>query len=145
MTKRILLYSFLIGLTWYSFAQAVFSKNDKAIRGYDAVAYFTKGEAIKGSADYTSDYQGSTWLFASQEHKDLFDKDPATYAPQYGGYCAWAVSQNYTYASDPKAWKIVDNKLYLNYSLKVQKDWEADQSALIQAADKNWPALQSSN
>ena len=145
MKNKTVLIAFFISFSLYSFSQSVFTKNDKAIRGYDAVAYFTKGEAIKGSEDYSSDWNGATWYFSSLNHKELFDKDPNQYAPQYGGYCAWAVSQNYTYVSDPKAWKIVDDKLYLNYSFKVQKDWEADQSALIKVGDKNWPQLLKSN
>ena len=63
------------------------------------------------------------------------------YAPQYGGYCAWAVSQGYTAPIDPKAWKVVDGKLYLNYSKSVQKNWEKDIPGHIVSADGHWPRI----
>lgn len=65
--------------------------------------------------------------------------DPQAYAPQYGGYCAWAVSQGHTASSDPQAWRIHDGKLLLNYSKGVQKTWEQDVPGFIAAADTNWP------
>ena len=84
---------------------------------------------------------GATWYFANAGNKDLFAADPEQYAPQYGGYCAYAVSQGYTAAIDPDAWKIVDDKLYLNFSLKVQKIWEEDIPGYIAKADVNWPQI----
>ena len=72
---------------------------------------------------------------------DLFAADPEKYAPQYGGYCAWAVSQGYTASTDPEAWKIVDGKLYLNYSKSVQQTWEQDIPGNIAAGDGNWPKV----
>jgi len=113
----------------------------RAIRGYDPVAYFTEGKPTAGSSDHETEYEGATWRFASAENKAKFDADPAAYAPQYGGYCAWAVSQGYTASIDPEAWRIVDGKLYLNYNADVQKRWEADIPGFIQAADTNWPAV----
>ena len=68
----------------------------------------------------------------------MFAANPEKYAPQYGGYCAWAVSQGYTASTDPEAWKIVDGKLYLNYSKSVQLTWEQDAAGNIAAADENW-------
>jgi len=112
-----------------------------AIDGYDPVAYFTDGKPVQGSEQFTYQWNGATWRFASQEHRDLFAADPERYAPQYGGYCAKAVSENHTADIDPQAWKIVDGKLYLNYSPKVQKLWEQDIPGRIAAADKNWPGL----
>ena len=84
---------------------------------------------------------GRIRLFASAEHRERFAADPQRYAPQYGGYCAWAVSQGYTASSDPDAWKIVDKKLYLNYSKDVQKTWEQDVPGNITKADTNWPKV----
>ncbi|MEO1255160.1 MAG: YHS domain-containing (seleno)protein, partial [Bacteroidota bacterium] len=79
--------------------------------------------------------------FSSQENKDVFKAAPEKYAPQFGGYCAYAVSQGYTYQSSPEAWKIVDGKLYLNYSKSIQKRWEANQSEFIKNAESNWPKI----
>jgi YHS domain-containing protein len=112
-----------------------------ALSGYDPVAYFTDGKPVPGSASFTLEWMGATWRFASAEHRDAFAANPALYAPQYGGYCAWAVSQDHTASSDPEAWKIVDGKLYLNYSRDVQKKWETDVQGNVRKADANWPGL----
>ena len=121
----------------------VFTAGGKAIRGYDPVAYFTEGKPVKGKPLFTHDYDGATWQFASEANRDAFAADPARYAPQYGGYCAWAVSQGYTASVDPDAWKIVDGKLYLNYSRSVQRRWERDIPGHIAKADTNWPGIKS--
>jgi YHS domain-containing protein len=112
-----------------------------ALSGYDPVAYFTDGKPVPGSASFTLEWMGATWRFASAEHRDAFTANPLLYAPQYGGYCAWAVSQDRTASSDPEAWRIVDGKLYLNYSRDVQKQWETDVPGNIRKADTNWPGL----
>lgn len=112
-----------------------------AIKGYDPVAYFTESKPVEGDSDFTFDWKDAKWRFASAEHKDTFAKDPEKYAPQFGGYCAWAVSQGYTADIDPEAWKIVDGRLYLNYSRKVQKTWEEDVPGNITKAEANWPKL----
>ena len=112
-----------------------------AIKGYDAVAYFTEGEARKGAADHQAEWNGATWRFVSAEHLAKFTADSEKYAPQYGGYCAWAVSNNYTAPVDPEAWKIADGKLYLNYNHDVQAKWEKEMASNIAKADAHWPAL----
>ena len=113
-----------------------------AIKGYDPVAYFTDGKSAKGDAAFAYDWNGATWRFASAAHRDAFKADPEKYAPQFGGYCAWAVSQNYTANSDPEnAWKIVNGKLYLNYNREIQQKWAEDIPGNIAKADGNWPAL----
>jgi hypothetical protein len=112
-----------------------------ALHGYDTVAYFKQGEPVKGSADITHEWNGATWRFSSESNRDDFAADPERFAPQYGGYCAKAVSENDTADIDPKAWRIVDGKLYLNYSLRVQRIWEKDISGRIARADANWPGL----
>jgi YHS domain-containing protein len=112
-----------------------------AVGGYDPVAYFTEGKPVEGKRDITHTWKGVTWRFASEKNRDAFKADPAAYAPQYGGYCAWAVSQGYTAKGDPKHWKVVNGKLYLNYDARVQKDWERDASGNIVKADKNWPVV----
>lgn len=119
----------------------VFSTSAGAIRGYDPVAYFTAGRPAKGDKRFALEHQGATWRFSSAENRDRFAAEPAKYAPQYGGYCAWAVSQGYTASVDPDAWRIVDGKLYLNYSTGVQKRWSEDIAGNIAKADANWPAV----
>ena len=120
----------------------VFADNGLAIRGFDPVAYFTDGRPVEGRPEFTATRDGATWRFASAEHKAAFEADPAKYVPQYGGYCAWAVSQGYTAPVDPNAWKVVDGKLYLNYSADVQKDWQKDVPGHIAKANGNWPGLE---
>ncbi len=112
-----------------------------ALKGYDPVAYFTEAKAIPGKPEIQHTHANVKYNFASTQNRDLFQKDPNTYLPQYGGYCAWAVSHNYTASTDPEAWKIVNGKLYLNYSKDVQRKWMAEEAALIQAGDSNWPKL----
>jgi YHS domain-containing protein len=111
-----------------------------AARGYDVVAYFEDGEPVPGSSEHAHEWRGATWQFASAGHRDLFAADPERYAPQYGGYCAYAVAKGTTADIDPRAWKIVDGRLYLNKSPKVQALWEKDVPGHIAAADANWPA-----
>lgn len=112
-----------------------------AASGYDAVAYFTEGKPVEGSGDFIAGYHGATWRFASAANRDAFLQDPERFAPQYGGYCAWAVSQGYTASTDPEAWKIVDDQLYLNYSKGVQARWEQDILGNIEKGDANWPSV----
>lgn len=114
---------------------------DLAVDGYDAVAYFTDGKPVEGKKEHSYEWKGATWRFASAAHRELFVAAPEKYAPQFGGYCAWAVSQGYTADADPESWKIVDGKLYLNYNKKVQAQWEQDIAGLIVKAGSNWPQL----
>jgi len=112
-----------------------------AIRGYDPVAYFLQGRPVEGSADFEAEWNGATWRFASAENRARFLEQPEAFAPQYGGYCAWAVSEGYTAPVSPDAWRIVDGKLYLNYDEKVQERWVADIPGHIARADANWPTV----
>ena len=112
-----------------------------AVSGYDPVAYFNEGKPVEGSGEHEYEWNGATWRFSSAENMNSFRSNPQAYAPQYGGYCAWAVSQGYTASSDPQAWRIVDGKLYLNYSAGVQKTWEQDIPGFIVKADTNWPKV----
>lgn len=116
----------------------VYSHEAVAIRGADPVAYFTEDKAVKGSADYEYEWNGATWRFSSAENRDLFASNPEAYAPQYGGYCAKAVSEGNLASIDPEAWGIVDGKLYLNYSPGVQQQWLQDVSGNIAKGDQNW-------
>ena len=115
--------------------------SDLAVSGYDPVAYFTEGKPVEGSAAFEHKWKGATWRFANAKNLEAFKADPEAYAPQYGGYCAWAVSQGYTASADPSAWRIVGKKLYLNYNREVQQNWEKDAAGNIVKADGNWPKV----
>lgn len=121
----------------------IFAPDNKAIRGYDPVAYFTKGEPTKGLEAYQLKYGGADWYFSSKENLALFKANPSKYMPQYGGYCAFGLAGGYKATTSPTAWTIVDGNLYLNYNQKVQKDWSADRAEMIKKADKNWPTVKS--
>mgnify|MGYP003417311409 CR=1 FL=1 len=116
-------------------------KNGVAINGYDPVAYFTEKRAVEGKDQFTWNWSGSTWKFASQSHLDSFKLMPERYAPQYGGYCAFGCSENHKSPTDPKAWTIVQDKLYLNYNAAVKNLWIKDTTNRIRLADGFWPAL----
>ncbi len=116
-----------------------------AIRGYDPVAYFTENQPIKGKKAFSHQWKNATWRFASARNRQLFRTNPQKYAPQYGGYCAYAVSQGYTASINPHAWKIVEGKLYLNYSKGVQRLWEENTDGHIKRADENWPRILAQN
>lgn len=120
-------------------------KSGVAMRGYDPVAYFTHGRPVKGSAEHQHQWRGATWRFASAEARDAFAAAPERYAPQFGGYCAWAVSQHYLAPGDPNYWKIVDGKLYLNANARAKQLWEADQADAIARGHANWPAVLTDN
>jgi YHS domain-containing protein len=110
-----------------------------AVGGYDPVAYFTEHKPVQGKTDITYSWKGVMWRFASAQNRDAFKAAPEKYAPQYGGYCAYAVAKGGTAKGDPMAWHIVDGKLYLNVNASVQKIWEKDIPGYIKAAEKNWP------
>ena len=109
-----------------------------AIRGYDPVAYFAEEKPVKGLPELSYQHGGATWHFASQENRELFADNPVDYLPQYGGYCAYAMSNGFVVSSDPDAFTLVDGKLYLNYSLSVRDIWSKDISGHIESADENW-------
>jgi len=119
----------------------VFSKSGVAIRGYDAVAYFKEGKPVKGDEQFSFKWNDANWIFSSRENLDSFKLNPEKFAPQYGGYCAYGVSEDHKAPTDPEAWTIVNGKLYLNYSLKVKEMWNKNQSVRIEDANKNWVHL----
>lgn len=112
-----------------------------ALDGYDAVAYQTEHRATPGKAAFTYRWQNANWRFTSAEHLNAFKAEPERYAPQYGGWCAYALgAKDELVDVDPEAFSVVDGKLYLNYSKAVRAQWEADRAALIEAADRHWHA-----
>lgn len=120
----------------------VFAPDGVAIRGTDPVAYFTQGRAVPGTADHALEWNGATWHFASADNRAAFVADPAAYAPQYGGFCAWAVAEKgKLYSTQPDNWAIVDGKLYLNYNDDIQERWQADIPGFIAEGDARWPDI----
>jgi hypothetical protein len=111
-----------------------------ALGGYDAVTYFS-GQPMEGKADFSTKWKDAEWRFTTAENRDAFVASPDTYAPQYGGYCAFAVSKGSTAKGDPNAWTVVDGKLYLNYNQAVQTNWKSDIAGNISAANANWPKV----
>jgi YHS domain-containing protein len=112
-----------------------------AIKGYDTVAYFKDGKALKGSDSFTFPWHGMTWHFSSKENRDLFAGSPGKYAPQYDGWCAWAMTESRKAVTDPEVWKIVNGKLYLNCSKEAYEKWSKDIPGNIKKADSIWPTL----
>lgn len=131
----------LSGAAWAK-EDAVYTKLfGDAAGGYDVTAYFSEARPVKGKKAFKTDYQGATWLFANQKNLDKFTAEPEKYAPQYGGYCAYAVAIGDTASGDPELWTIHDDKLYLNYNAKINAKWRADIDQFIVDADQNWPAV----
>ena len=116
--------------------KGVFSNT--ALQGHDPVAYFTEGKPVKGDEAFTTEYMGAEFRFASAANRDAFLADPHAYAPQYGGYCAWAMADGKHAKGDARHWRIVDGKLYLNYNKSIQKKWDADIPGFIERADTEW-------
>lgn len=115
--------------------------NDLALGGYDPVAFFSDAKPTKGSKKYAFEHRGASWRFASAENLALFEADPSKYSPQYGGHCAWAMASGKKAPGKAPHWKIVEGKLYLNYSKSVQADWLEDISGFIASADQQWPKV----
>lgn len=116
-------------------------RNGLAVGGYDTVAYFSQGQPVEGSKDFVIEYKGATWRFSSQENLETFEQDPDGFAPQYGGYCAWALAMGSLAKGDPKIWTIYEGALYLNINKSTQKKWLKDIPGFIDKADANWPGI----
>jgi YHS domain-containing protein len=140
---KIILFSLFTILSASAYAQKesfkpVYVTKAGAIHGYDPVAYFTEGKPVPGKSDITLDYEDATWHFANTANRDSFQLHPEKFAPAYGGFCAYGWSRGYPAKTDPAAWSIVDQKLYLNYDAGVKADWEKKRAEYIKKADANW-------
>ncbi|MCG8463603.1 MAG: YHS domain-containing protein [Xanthomonadales bacterium] len=137
---RVLLALFM-AIAFFATANAgeapVFAIDGIAIRGYDSVAYHTENKPVPGSADYTFEYKGATWQFASAANRDKFAADPERYAPAYGGYCAYGMSKVYAVKTEPDAFKVHNGQLYMNYNTEVLATWKKDPEGYIVKADEN--------
>ncbi|MEP3347492.1 MAG: YHS domain-containing (seleno)protein [Litoreibacter sp.] len=117
-----------------------FSQGGVALRGADPVGYFKLGQSVMGTSHFSLTWAGVEWQFATSAHRDAFEADPMAYAPQYGGYCAWAVAEKgLLYSTQPKNWSVVQGKLYLNYDDGVQETWNSDRAGFIERGDERWP------
>lgn len=143
LLKAISILSFtLFSLSAFALDDAVNTGrfNDTAIGGYDTVAYFTESKPVEGNKEFVFNWRKANWRFASQKNLELFKAEPEKYAPQYGGWCAYAMSdEGRTVRIDEDAWHIHDGKLYLNYSKSVQKAWLEDKLPNIIEADGFYP------
>jgi len=115
--------------------------NGVTLSGHDAVAYFTENAAVEGSAEFTSVHDGAIFYFSSASNRDTFNADPAKYAPQYGGFCAYGAALGKKFDVDGKAFEVADGKLYVNKNLDVYEVWEEDKVENIETANKQWPAI----
>ena len=136
----------LLLFVWAGLAHAanpiyVDTKHKLAIAGYDPVAYFKLNKAVPGDAQFQAQWKGATWQFSSLENKELFISQPEQYAPQYGGYCAYALSLNKLYKVEPDQFTVHDGKLYLNFNEETKTKWLKKPEKYIEKADRNWPTI----
>jgi YHS domain-containing protein len=144
----VILLSFLFVLLLTRFGDMAIGQSpvdNLAIKGYDTVAYFKDGKALKGNESFTSQWHSMTWYFSTKQNRDLFAASPEKYAPQYDGYCAWAMTESRKAITDPEVWKIVDGKLYLQCSTAAYEKWSKDIPGNIKKADENWLKLSGKN
>ena len=120
---------------WYQYGSGL------GTDGYDLVAYFEKGKAVRGDSQHAVEHAGQRWLFSSAKHLKLFEKNPDKYLPVYGSHCAFGASRGYLVRGDPQAWTVHNGKLYLNYSKAVRRTWLKNPDRYIASADRHWPRL----
>ncbi|MEH6309199.1 YHS domain-containing (seleno)protein [Olivibacter sp. CPCC 100613] len=119
----------------------IFAPEGKAIKGYDPVSFFKEKKAVKGTGEFAYQWKDALWLFSSRKNMEDFKANPEHYTPQYGGYCAYGMSNGYKAPTETDTWEVVNDKLYFNYNAKVKEEWLENQQELIQKADMNWPDL----
>lgn len=145
--KKVLLSGILLCTFAFTHAQKadslvyLYVADGYAINGFDPVAYFSLGAAKKGKPEFSFAWKGGTWLFIDRVNLEAFRGDPEKFAPQYGGYCAYGASKGYLAKTDPTAWTISGQKLYLNYNAQVKNAWLPDTASRIPAANRYWQSL----
>ncbi len=118
------------------------NKAGVAVQGYDVVAFFSVSAAVKGAPDWTAEDRGATYWFSSRENRDAFIKEPGKYAPAFGGFCAWAISEKKTTAPvDVATWQIVEGRLILNYDADIKAKFDRAALRHLKQADLNWPGV----
>lgn len=120
-------------------ATGFYANGGGAIAGYDPVAYFAEGRAAKGTLGYALRWRAANWYFVSQSNLDAFEMNPDAYAPQYGGFCAYAMTMGRLVATEPEAFTLHQGRLYLTENVAVRDLWRQDMAAYIALADRNWP------
>ena len=133
--------SLLLTISLMAQKSEVFNKSAIAVNGYDVVAYFTEHKPVKGAKEFTYYWKEANWQFSNRQNLDSFKASPEKYTPQFGGYCAYGISEGHKAPTDPEAWAIVDGRLYLNYNKDVQVMWKKEQSSRIQKSNQNWAEL----
>jgi YHS domain-containing protein len=142
MSRLIIVFFFALTNVMVNAQKAeVFSTSSGAIKGYDPVAYFAVGKPVKGDPKISFHWNDAVWYFSSQANLEAFKSSPEKYAPQFGGYCAYGVSDNHKAPTEPDAWTIVDGKLYLNYNNNVKSLWSKDRADRIKKANELWPEI----
>lgn len=146
MLTRHLLLGLLTAVTFGSAASAqdmpvFFATEGAAMAGYDPVSYFEGDVPQRGQPGIVVRWKGADWYFASQENRELFERDPRAFAPQFGGYCSYAMAQGVLKSTDPNAWQVIDGRLYLTHSLEIEQIWNQDQDGYIASAEDFWPAV----
>jgi YHS domain-containing protein len=131
----------LILFSSFSIAGEQYIKRGYAVTGYDTVAYFTVGAPTKGDKNISTEWNGATWLFATKSHRDLFLANPEKYAPAYDGHCAFAAGIGKKVSTKPTLWKIIDNRLFLNFSKAANTRWLDNPEGYIKDGDENWKEL----
>lgn len=143
MNKTFLAFVFLCAVSSIASGKQLLNldSNGVAIQGYDPVAFFTQHKPVKGNQQFSSQYNGAKYLFASAEDKTLFDQAPSKYEPQFGGYCAYGVSRGSRAPVKIEAWQIVNDRLLMQYDLDIKDAFNKDQPGTLKKADQNWPGL----
>lgn len=145
MKKIVFIVIALLSITTQAQKSSEYNQeNGVALQGFDPVAYFESFKATKGTKEFSVTHNGVVYLFSSEKNKTLFVNNPIQYEPQFGGYCAYGMSNGYKAPIQLEAFTIVDGKLYLNYNLKVKEMWLKEQSARIEKANKNWEEIKKS-
>lgn len=142
LTIMIILGSLIVAPAAHSKSDPIYTpwSNNNALGGYDAVSFFD-GKPSPGKSKYSFMYKGARWMFTTETALEKFKADPEAYQPQYGGYCAWAVARNKLAKGDPKFWRMVNGKLYLNFNARIQNRWDVKTKYFIEQADANWPEI----
>ncbi len=116
-----------------------------ALQGYDPVAYFKQGKAVKGKKELTASYEGITYNFSIPVNREYFLKNPLKYEPQFGGWCAYAMGNSGENVEiNPETFKIIDDKLYLFYNAyfnNTLKSWNKEEANLKSKAENNWKKI----
>ncbi|WP_377190045.1 YHS domain-containing (seleno)protein [Ruegeria meonggei] len=145
LTRRL----FLGGVAAAVFASAAqaqdmpvyFDTDGAAMGGYDAVSYFNGDGPVRGKPQYSVMWKGVEWHFSSAENRDRFESNPRAFAPQFGGYCAYAMAQGELISTDPTLWQVVDGRLYLTHSPEIEEMWSSDRAGFIRKAEEHWPVV----